>query len=284
MIESQQLSFEFKEMACFGHIRTVVMAGGKGTRLSSITGGRYPKDYEYINHQKTIRQIDLTTRYLSELKLKDVVYSANHFLPLYEERFKGMGYKFNYQEPGINHGTDLKNIIEQCGTDKQYLILSTDTIFRMKDLKGLIFSHKKGSMTRAVSDLQHRDYLNYHHVLADRETFAIVGDERSGYSSGINVSDCFIFTASPIAIIDPLLFMETYEMHERLSNKNSGVDLWLEVGFLLAERNRRRLKRRHEFQSLYNAHVFQGPLLDFGTPNSLQRARDRFSSIERNSE
>lgn len=274
MVEQEvQMNKGENEIFDFSHITAVVMAGGQGTRLQEVTKGLVPKDFVVIDHDTGMRGVDITRRHLQSLGITNVIYSANHFLPLYEAELAGEGYKFHYQAPGDCHGLDFMKILGEqgCSSTYQYLLLSTDNLFSTSDLRDLLATHNEGTITRGVAPFQFDDQEQYYHLHVDSRTGAIVGDDRSGYFTCTDLDAITKYTASPIAVVDPGLFEETFAIYKRLCKKEDDIDFWLDIGFLLAEQNRRNLLRNRE--SFYNAHVFKGSLVDYGTPKTLELAR-----------
>lgn len=80
-------------------------------------------------------------------------------------------------------------------------------------------------------------------------------------------------------MIDPELYLESYEILERYSHPSGSIDLYFDVLGLVAERNRRRIMRGKE--SIYNVSPFQYANIDYGTPEKLRLVRQIYPSVPR---
>jgi hypothetical protein len=115
----------------------------------------------------------------------------------------------------------------------------------------------------------------YHTMYVDRLTQGIIGDVHSPYFSRWNLSQIVQYTWGAITLMDPILFRDIFTLHNRLCKQETIIDPWLEICLLAAEKNRRRLQK--DKSSIYNACVFNYPLIDYGTPEKLALTRSIYN-------
>lgn len=274
MLESDR-HFEFVDYA---NTKAIVMAGGKGKRLESVTGAMIPKDFVYLDRFRGVRAIDYLHSTLQELNLNNVIYSANHYYSQYQKELHTTPYELRYQEEGDNHGTDLRKIIDEEGSEYQYLILPTDTYFSGNDIRKLLSSHQPGSVTWAVSAYNENLTEDYRALFVGNRYNEVIGKRNSLWWKGQCDNDFTIYSSSAIMIWDGEVYKKSYDLFSRFCKKTSGVDMYIDVAHMLAERNRRRIERGKT--SLINAHVFTDSLIDFGIPERLELTRALFEDYE----
>ncbi|MDO8618369.1 MAG: sugar phosphate nucleotidyltransferase [Candidatus Daviesbacteria bacterium] len=256
-------------------VKVIVMAGGKGRRIESITKGEVPKDFITIDKEQKIRGIDYIRSILRNLELNDVTYSANYYYGMYKEALSDTPYKLHYQQEGDNHGTDLYKIITEQGVNYQYLVLTTDMYFGSSDLQEMINTHKVGTATWATAHFQFPEMEPYRCLVVDDKTNAVLGDPRSLWWQRNGDTNPNLYIEGSIIMTDPELYLQVYRLHTRLYKKLTGLDLYSDVGFLLAEKNRRRVAGG--FDSIFNACMFTNPFIDYGNPERLELVRRVFS-------
>lgn len=86
-------------------LKTVILAGGRGERLSSITGGLVPKCFVNIDGNSGVRGIDWLDEVFKNLNLTDVVFSADFYYNQYKEFIKRVGrYSIIRQKDNVGNG------------------------------------------------------------------------------------------------------------------------------------------------------------------------------------
>lgn len=256
-------------------LKVLVMAGGRGRRVESITQGLIPKDFLTVDRNQKIRGIDYVHSILRNLKLNDVTYSANFYYDLYRKTLRNTPYKLHFQQEGDNHGSDLYKIILEHGVDSQLLVLPTDMYFDPLDLKKLIQVHRPGSLTWAVTSYQYEDMEPYRTLMVNATTYSVQGDTKSPWWRDNGIS-CEPYVGGGIVMIDPKVYLKGYEAYTRLNKKHKGIDMYREILYLVAEQNRRRITKGDE--SIFYACIFDKPMIDYGTPERLELTREVFSS------
>ncbi len=257
-------------------VKVIVMAGGRGRRIESITKGEIPKDFIAIDKKQNIRGIDYIHSILRNLGLDDVTYSANYYYGLYKEALFDTSYKLHYQQEGDNHGTDLYKIITEQEVNYQYLVLTTDMYFGSSDLQKMIAIHKIGTATWSTAHFQFPEMEPYRRLVVDDKTNAVLGDPTSLWWQRNSDSNPNLYIEGSIIMTDPELYLQVYRLHTRLYKKLTGLDLYSDVGYLLAEKNRRRIARG--FGSIFNACIFANPFIDYGNPERLELVRRVFTN------
>lgn len=258
--------------------RVVVMAGGRGRRLESITQGRIPKDFVPIDENGTIRGVDHTIKTMQSIGLTDIIYSANYYYDMYYEELSKAGVRLHFQEEGDCHGIDLYKIIEKEGADKQYLILTTDILYQPRDIKNLLLNHKPSSITRGVSEHVYREMESYYRTHIDPNSNAIVHVEGSPFQKTATELPTEKVVGSPVLIIDPELYLRLFKIHERYTHKKSNVDLYLDIMWLTTELNRRRVERGRD--PILFAQMLDKPHIDYGTPDGLALTRSVYKDYQ----
>ena len=267
---------EFKKRV--DSICVVVMAGGRGVRLQSITNGIIPKDFVPISEDGKKRGIDHTLNSLSCIGLTNIIYSVNYYYDIYSKELAGTGIKLHYQDENDSHGSDLYKIIEIEGTTKQYLILPTDILFHPSDLKNLILAHQNNTITRGVSSYVYKEMEPYYRTQLDNERQVIIGIDGSPFQKRAPMTITERVVGSPILLIAPLLYQKLFSLHRRYSHKDSKVDLYLDIMWLTTELNKRRVERGRD--PILFAHRFDYPHIDFGTPQGLNLARSIYNTYQ----
>lgn len=246
--------------------RVIVMAGGRGTRLEQITGGKIPKDMVTIDPSNKVRGVDRTNEILKEIGLDDITYRANFYKSLYEGIFTNTHIKVEHQEEGVNHGTDLANIMAQRGVDRPYLVLSTDIYFHESDLRKMLQDYAPHTTSWGISNSDFSEMESYRLLMTPPKSLAIVGSVVSPFAQ-LNLDAHDRYVNGPIMLIDPKQYLDGYKYNQAISGQKSGVDLYRDVGYLLAEINRERLSKGDS--SSLNGHIYEKPMIDFGTPGGL---------------
>lgn len=255
----------------------VVMAGGQGRRLSSVTDDKIPKDF--VELAPGIRGIDRTYQILERLGLRNVIYAVNYYAAQYAADFsrrESLSPKLHYQKEGDSHGIDLKKIIDEYGTDSQYLILTTDMYFEPEDLGAMLQGHKKGTMTWATAGTNGvKEMEEYRHLLSRDKV--LLGFNNTKYRNRIQYSDDELTIRSGIVLIDPELYIRGFNLFQRMTPKDAGVDLYKDIGMIITEMSRRFAARGGN--PFVFTHEFKSPLIDYGSPQRLELVRAHYQHI-----
>lgn len=244
--------------------KVIIMAGGRGKRLEQITHGKIPKDFVEIDTVKHIRGVDNILAILRENKLTDITYSANYYLPQYEKDLSDKGIKFHYQNEGDGHGNDLLKIINEQGTNSQYLILPTDIYIHSGDLDRLLRNHKLGTVSWGINFQSYSVMNEYKNLLKRKNSTDLISKTHSQYYpiAQKDTNTELVYNTVTL-ILDPQIYLYAYKMFTRLTHTDINIDLYKDVGAILAEINRRNTERGKN--SILNTVSFLYPVIDYGT-------------------
>src|SRR6266567_8767190 len=162
-------------------LKTIVLLGGKGTRLSSVTGDRIPKGFVEINKDKTIRGIEFLEAALHQAGITDIILSLGYYSEQYEAFAKGKPYEFFYQTPLSGTSGALEDVVNHYGYSYQYLVLSGDIYFDPRDVIKMLYEHTPNTITWGVMPLAYEQMEPYHGLVVDEKTKAIIGDVKSAW-------------------------------------------------------------------------------------------------------
>jgi NDP-sugar pyrophosphorylase family protein len=256
-------------------LKTIILAGGRGTRLEPVTGGKIPKCFVPIDSSETIRGIDYLDKVFQENHLFDVVFSADYYYSQYESFANNKPYySMIYQTENAGNGGSVEQAINEYGYGYQYLVISPDTYFDSKDLNKLITNHQPGTISWGVGEaLPIMD--SYYGLVVDQKTNAILGDTKLDWWKNWDLAGTKQYVKGAVQIIDPKIFMESLEVFKRLSHKPYPLDLYWDIFPLIEERNRRQITRGD--QSFLQAVIFEDLIIDYGTPERLDFTRKNFN-------
>lgn len=251
-------------------LKTIILAGGRGHRLESITGGKIPKCFVPIDPLLTVKGIDYLNKIFIENNLTDVVFSADYYYLQYEEFIKNKPYTMLLQKTEIGNGGAVEQAIEEYGYSFQYLVISPDTFFSSRDLNNLIKNHKMGTISWAVGE-KTSIMDSYFGLVVKQSDNSILGDTKLNWWKHWNTDGCKQYVKGAINIIDPYIYMESTDIFKRLCKKRYPIDLYWDILPLIEERNRRRVINNR--QSFLQAYIFEEPIIDYGTPERLEFTR-----------
>lgn len=261
------------------HTKVVVMGGGLGKRLESITGGVIPKDFVEIDPDRHIRGIDNTQAALEDSSLTDIIYSGSRHLPLYQKELSKKNITYHFQDETFGHGKELMTIINEHGMNSQYLVLPTDIYFKSSDLEILLQQHKPGTVSWGVTLNSYPEMEAYKNLVVRKDSFAIICKTHSRFYPLVKNDPRTELVYNTVMIIfDPVVFKHAYDLWTRLERPSGSVDLYRDIGIILAEENRRGIQRGRE--SFLNAIQFLHPVMDYGTIPSLMALRASFQKNE----
>lgn len=260
-----------KETRDFYPLKTIILAGGRGKRLESITDGKIPKCFVTIDQFSEVKGIDHLHKIFIENNLTDVVFSADYYYSQYEEYIKDKPYSMLLQKENVGNGGAVEQAIEEFGYKFQYLVISPDTFFSSKDLNTLIKNHKIGTISWAVSEKETLIMDSYFGLVVNKSDNYILGDKKLKYWKDWKIENCQEYVKGAINIIDPYVYMDSMSIFKRLSKKSYPIDLYWDILPLIEERNRRRVVSNR--QSFLQATIFKEPIIDYGIPERLDFTR-----------
>lgn len=245
---------------------TLLLAGGRGYRLTPITQGLIPKCFVNIDTKNQVRGIDFLDAVFKKLALSNVVFSADHYYQQYEEFVSKTKYSMLFQRPGGTAGA-IEQAIEHYGLELQYLVISPDTFFSSQDLAKLILAHKPGQISWGVS-MDVTQMETYYGLIVENGSNSVIGDNKLGRWKGLEYPDSTKYVKGAINMIDPVIFMKSLSLYKRFCKKGYPIDFYWDFLPFFEEYNFR--KQERGFDSQLTAVVFENPIIDFGTPERLK--------------
>jgi D-glycero-D-manno-heptose 1,7-bisphosphate phosphatase len=149
-------------------MKTVIMAGGKGTRLASVTGDEIPKPMVPVLGKPLL---EYQIQCLVQNRLNDVIISLGHLGAVIENHFgdgSAFGCKITYHKETEALGTAGALFCIMDDLDETFLLLNGDILFDM-DLSAMIAFHqlKAKALANAVSIAVHPNSHPYDSALID---------------------------------------------------------------------------------------------------------------------
>ena len=209
------------------NLRALILAGGKQTRMESVTQNKSPKSFVILDEKSQKRGIDYVAEMLASVPIEDVVVSANDYLPFFKEIGK-VPYQLTYQRKEANTGGAVFDAIQEYGTEKQYLVMSPDCFVFPDDLARLVLEHKEGTISWGVSRKSTHSMEEYNGLIIDKETHAVLGDVKLPWTKKIP-DNTELVVKGAVQLIDPKLYLKLFAMHKRLCNKIERVDLYYDI-------------------------------------------------------
>jgi NDP-sugar pyrophosphorylase family protein len=218
-------------------VEFLVLAGGLGERLKSITEQSIPKYLLPLRHNT--RGIDVILDQLDSIKTGSTFISNNYFYQC-EEIIKETNHRMLWQKPG-----GITQAVLQTGN--RVIIIASDCIFPFEQLKRMVEEHQPGTISWAVT--KHKSPLMSDYAGCDVINNNIIG--RSNNS----------IIRSPTMIIDPeILKPFVYDTEKE--------DLYYTVMQRVENENLKRISKGQ--RSILNAFYLDGPIMDYGTPDRLK--------------
>ena len=122
-------------------VEFLVLAGGQGERMKSITGQSIPKGALPVRYG--IRGIDVILNQLDLIKADATFSSDNHFYQ-YEKIVNATNHRMLWQKPG-----GVTQAVLQTGN--RVIIIASDCIFPFEQLRRMIERHQPGTISWAVT-------------------------------------------------------------------------------------------------------------------------------------
>lgn len=217
-------------------IEFLVLAGGLGERMKSVTGQSIPKYLLPIRHN--LRGLDIVLDQLDLIKA-DATFISNSYFYHCEEIVKNSNHKMLWQKPG-----GVTEAVLQTGN--RVLVIACDCIFPYEQLRTMIEQHQPGTITWAVT--RHKSPLMSEYAGCDIVDGRIIGR-----------SNMFIIR-SPTMIVEP-------DVLKPFVNNDKKEDLYYTVMERVEKENLKRLKNGQ--RSILNAFYLNGPIMDYGKPDRL---------------
>lgn len=255
-------------------VTAVLFAGGKGTRLLSVTEGRIPKSFVPIDEQSGLRVIDHILEALVHCDVQDIVISTTKALRSTFEPFENDRVSVDSDRRDEDGTYDaLLGIAARRKDISRYLLLAQDNLFHKDDLLKLRHSHVPGNVTWAVAQAV-PGMENYAGLHVDELSGDIIGDTQSGivpFFSAQSVRDC---TRSNIVLMDANLLADHAPSFVPPAHKPETDVYWDFLPHLLARSND---GMRSGTPAFVKASRCAYPVVDFGRPARLATARDIYT-------
>ena len=232
-------------------IETLMLAGGIGKRLESITGCNQPKCFVELQHQYTA--FDYILEQLQKIGLT-ATWSADNYYYQYKNLLELTNHRMIWQKPG-----GIVEAIKQPGGT--VLAIAVDCVFPYKDLPDMIAKHEPGTITWAVTKYSYPGMDNYR------------GMDITPNNAIIGRSDKSIIRA-PVTIVDTELLKK---FSSKPPSQGEGENFYFDVLTRIEKVNKTRIMRGEK--SILNAYFLTGPVIYFGTPARLLDLKLNFKKV-----
>lgn len=294
MFREQVESISAPEALSQKDISVVVLAGGKGTRLSTETGGYIPKALVPLSPNVTL--IDQVVKGLRQIEFNKFVFclglhSDQVYEHLEEESKKGEEVKFSYsiEDKPLGTAGAAKLAIETNNINSPFLVINCDGIYPYHRIPSLVKNFKTGSFTWGITSVTRVDMEEYHNQILEKGSNAIVGKKDFGWHNDNRTEelnkkdkDLLVFQDGGLGILDPKTFLREYALFERIARlKNldpKTVCLFSDIFPMLAEQNRRKVIRG--LPPLLFGVDLEGLIYDMGRVGRLEQARKWYEEFE----
>lgn len=253
-------------------VTAVLFAGGKGTRLHGVTGGRIPKSFVAIDEQSGMRVIDHLMDAFARCGIDRVIISTTDALRATFESFENDRISIACdRKDGDGTYEALLQIVGERSDTSQYLLLAQDNLFHADDLAALRRAHVPGQATWAVGP--HVEGMDsYAGLHVDTLARDVIGDTKSDVQPMFAAPSVREYVRSNVLMIDPSLLDVPSETFAGVSHKQGEVDVYWDF---LPHLLRRSIDGMREGKpSLLKASPCARPVVDFGRPERLATARE----------
>jgi D-glycero-alpha-D-manno-heptose 1-phosphate guanylyltransferase len=130
-------------------LKAIVLAGGLGTRLASITSD-IPKPMALVGSRPFLEYL---LDYLIEQGIEETVLAVSYKWEVIQERFgsvyRGMPLKYSVEDEPLGTGGAIRQALDLL-TDDEVVVLNGDTLFRV-DLQGMVSAHSNAHATLSIA-------------------------------------------------------------------------------------------------------------------------------------
>ncbi len=252
-------------------LKVIVLVGGKGTRLESVTQGKIPKGFIEINEDKSVRGIDHLEDILARNGIQDAILSTRYYSEPYEEFVKGKSHTVFYQSQETGTSGAIEEIFERFGYEHQYLVMSGDVYCHYLNIAKLLRNHVPGTISWGVTPLDYPLMEPYYGLVVDDSSKAITGDIKLPWWNDGDLTGKTLYVKGAINVIDPTVYREAVQIFRSQVYKEYPLDLYWDILPALEEHNRQLTEEGKP--SLLQAVVFDHPFIDYGTPERLELTR-----------
>jgi len=130
-------------------LKAIVLAGGLGTRLASITS-KIPKPMAQIGSRPFLEYL---LDYLVEQGVEQVVLAVSHKWETirghFGDAYRGMLLSYSVEEQPLGTGGAIRQALESIADD-EVVVLNGDTLFRI-DLEGMVNKHRNGGSRLSIA-------------------------------------------------------------------------------------------------------------------------------------
>ena len=258
-------------------VTAVLFAGGKGTRLHSVTQGRVPKSFVTLDERSDTRVIDHLLDAVSRSNVEKTIISTTANLRRMFEPFVSDRIAITCdRKEGAGTYDALLDVRKQEGDGSQYLLLAQDNLFHAHDLCALRAAHRPGTATWLVGEyVPGMDSYAGMHV--DTRSSDIIGDTKSDippFCIAVSVRE---YVRSNVVMIDPSLLDKSSDGFRGRCHKQGEVDVYWD--FLPALLRDSIDAARDGKKALLKASVSKFPIVDFGRPERLATAREIYKTV-----
>lgn len=252
-------------------LKTIVLVGGKGTRLDTITQGRIPKGFVEINEDKTVRGVDHLGDILARNGITDAIFSTRNYSEFYEEFVRGTAHTVFYQPQETGTSGALEEIFERYGYEHQYLVMSGDVYCHYCNIAKLLQRHVPGTISWGVTPLVYPLMEPYYGLVVDSESHAVIGDIKLPWWQHGSLIGTKLYVKGAVNIIDPVVYRNAVRVYREIVYKENPLDLYWDILPCFEEHNRKRIIAGKP--SLLQAVEMDYPFIDYGTPERLELTR-----------
>lgn len=251
--------------------KTIVLVGGKGSRLDSVTLGKIPKGFVEINKDKTVRGIDHLDDILARNGIQNAIFSTRNYSEPYETFVRGKSYIVFYQSKETGTSGAIEEIFKEHGYDHQYLVISGDVYCHYLNIAKMLQNHIPGTISWGVTNLDYPLMEPYYGLVVEKNSHAIIGDIKLPWWQEGDFAGTNLYVKSAVNIIDPIVYRDAVQIFRKKIYKEYPLDLYWDILPCFEDYNRKRMTVGES--SLLQAIKMDYPFIDYGTPERLELTR-----------
>jgi D-glycero-alpha-D-manno-heptose 1-phosphate guanylyltransferase len=169
-------------------MEAIILAGGFGTRLSSVLDKDTPKILAPITNSTTF--LDYLIDYLKKNGIKLFIFSLGHLnFPIIEylkQKYSNLNYKVNIEEFPLGTGGAIKSTLKLCESDNIFLV-NGDTILQT-EFKEMLDFHISNNLDISICIKHLTNFSRYGSIQIDDE-FNIINffekkEQKEGFING----------------------------------------------------------------------------------------------------